>query len=200
MRSARTPTVPSRSPIHGYDTKFAMHALRLGVQGVELLTSGRITLPIPEPDLSYLRAVRRGEVELADVVEASTEAEARLLELSTSAAVPEQPDRAWVDGWLHRRHLAYWGRPDLDPSLTVAPSFGRCNVVDPAGALPHTALHRCPGGPTLRQPHTRPPRPHGPLDRHRKIGCTTRCVDPYTLGTTEHREVRGGPETVGYHS
>ena len=35
---------------HGYDTKFAMHALRLGMQGIELLTTGRITLPVPEPD------------------------------------------------------------------------------------------------------------------------------------------------------
>lgn len=34
---------------HGYDTKYAMHALRLGVQSVELLTTGRTTLPVPEP-------------------------------------------------------------------------------------------------------------------------------------------------------
>ena len=31
---------------HGYDTKHAMHALRLGLQGVELLSTGRITLPV----------------------------------------------------------------------------------------------------------------------------------------------------------
>ena len=43
---------PELVAIHGYDTKYAMHALRLGVQGVELLTTGRITLPVPEPDLS----------------------------------------------------------------------------------------------------------------------------------------------------
>jgi hypothetical protein len=29
---------------HGYDTKYAMHALRLGLQGVELLTTGRIAV------------------------------------------------------------------------------------------------------------------------------------------------------------
>jgi hypothetical protein len=44
---------------HGYDTKYAMHALRLGAQGVELLTTGRIALPAPEPDRSFLRAIRR---------------------------------------------------------------------------------------------------------------------------------------------
>ena len=99
---------PELVALHGYDTKFAMHALRLGVQGVELLSTGRITLPIPEPDLSRLRAVRRGEVDLAEVVAAVEAAETRLVELSGSASVPDQPDREWVDAWLHRTHLAYW--------------------------------------------------------------------------------------------
>lgn len=94
--------------MHGYDTKFAMHALRLGVQGVEFLTSGRISLPVPEPQLSYLRAVRRGEIELAEVVEAVVKAERRLEALREGSTVPEQPDRVWVDEWLHRTHLAYW--------------------------------------------------------------------------------------------
>ena len=85
-----------------------MHALRLGLQGIELLTTGRITLPVPEPDRAYLRAVRRGEVTLADVLARCDAAEARLRALQTSADVPDQPDRAWVDSWLHRAHLAYW--------------------------------------------------------------------------------------------
>lgn len=93
---------------HGYDTKYAMHALRLGVQGVELLSTGRITLPVPEPDRSYLRAVRAGEVELAEVVAAVDAAERRLVALRESSTVPDQPDRAWVDSWLHRSYLAHW--------------------------------------------------------------------------------------------
>jgi hypothetical protein len=35
---------------HGYDTKYAMHALRIGYQGIELLETGRITLPVGEPE------------------------------------------------------------------------------------------------------------------------------------------------------
>ncbi len=93
---------------HGYDTKFAMHALRLGVQGAELLSAGRITLPVPEPQLSELRAVRRGEVGFAQAVAAIDDAEQRLVELAGSADLPTEPDRAWVDGWLHRRHVEYW--------------------------------------------------------------------------------------------
>ncbi len=99
---------PELVAVHGYDTKFAMHALRLGVQGVELLTTGRITLPVPEPQRSSLRAVRTGAVPLAEVVEAVDDARARLVALADSPDVPPEPDRAWVDAWLHRTHLEFW--------------------------------------------------------------------------------------------
>jgi hypothetical protein len=101
---------PELVATHGYDTKYAMHALRLGYQGVELLTTGRITLPVPEPQRAYLRAIRRGEVVLDEVVEAVSAAEAELGRLKESSALPAEPDRQWVDHWLHRSHLAYWGQ------------------------------------------------------------------------------------------
>ncbi len=100
---------PELVAVHGYDTKFAMHALRLGLQGVELLTTGRITLPVPESDRAYLRAIRRGEVARDEVVAAVTDAEERLTQLRDDTDLPDEPDRAWVDAWLHRSHLAYWG-------------------------------------------------------------------------------------------
>ena len=37
----------------GYDTKYAMHMLRLGHQGVEFLESGRLFLPMREPVRSH---------------------------------------------------------------------------------------------------------------------------------------------------
>ena len=52
---------PELVAAHGYDTKYAMHAARLGVQGVELLETGRVTLPMPEPDRSRVMAIRTGE-------------------------------------------------------------------------------------------------------------------------------------------
>jgi uncharacterized protein len=99
---------PELLAAHGYDTKHAMHALRLGLQGIELLTSGRITLPVPEPDRAYLRAIRRGEVPVAEALAAIEDAQRRLADLKQSSSVPEQPDRAWVDRWLHACHLDYW--------------------------------------------------------------------------------------------
>jgi uncharacterized protein len=101
---------PELVAVHGYDTKYAMHALRLGIQGIELLTTGRITLPIPEPHRAYLRSIRRGERPLAEVVDAVSDTEARLAQLRDSQAIADQPDRRWVDDWLHRSYLNFWNR------------------------------------------------------------------------------------------
>jgi uncharacterized protein len=51
---------------HGYDTKYAMHCARLGFQGLELLNSRRLQLPIAGEPAEWLRAVRRGECPLAN--------------------------------------------------------------------------------------------------------------------------------------
>ena len=96
--------------MHGYDTKYAMHAQRLGLQGIELLSTGRITLPVPEPHRAYLRSIRRGERPLAEVLDAVSDAEARLTQLRDIPAIADQPDRRWVDEWLHRSYLDSWTR------------------------------------------------------------------------------------------
>lgn len=103
---------PELVAAHGYDTKYAMHALRLGLQGVELLSTGRITLPVPQPHRDYLRAIRRGEIPLAEVLAAVDDAERRLTRLAGSPVVPDRPDHTWVNAWLHRRHLDYWARQE----------------------------------------------------------------------------------------
>jgi hypothetical protein len=99
---------PAHRGPHGYDVKFAMHALRLGFQGIELLGAGRITLPVPEPALSQLRAVRTGGWTLAEVLDRLDDLQCELEQLTTAAHLPEEPDRAWIDGWLHRSYTAYW--------------------------------------------------------------------------------------------
>jgi hypothetical protein len=46
-----------------------MHALRIAHQGLELLSTGRITLPVGEPARSALREVRSGAVPLEEVLQ-----------------------------------------------------------------------------------------------------------------------------------
>lgn len=97
------------STVHGYDTKYAMHALRIAVQGIELLSSGRITLPVPEPERSVLRAVRSGAMELDEVLDRIDAATVQLEELSADAGLPPRPDVARVDEYLVRTYRAAWG-------------------------------------------------------------------------------------------
>ena len=59
----------------GYDTKYAMHMLRLGDQGIEFLESGRLTLPMRDPVRTHLMEVRQGRSNFSDVLAKCTELE-----------------------------------------------------------------------------------------------------------------------------
>jgi uncharacterized protein len=93
---------------HGYDTKYAMHALRIAHQGHELLTTGRIRLPIAEPDRSQLMQVRRGEVTLPDVLAQLHERSARLERAMFSEHLPDEPDYGRVDRFLIEAYRRAW--------------------------------------------------------------------------------------------
>jgi predicted nucleotidyltransferase len=85
---------------HGYDTKYAMHALRIGYQGVELLTTGRITLPMPDPGRAALREVRSGELPLDEVLADLDQITAKLTDASELPELPVQPDIAAVERFV----------------------------------------------------------------------------------------------------
>jgi hypothetical protein len=46
---------------HGYDVKYASQIIRLGHQGIELLTTGHMSLPMQPQHIEEVTAVRRGE-------------------------------------------------------------------------------------------------------------------------------------------
>ncbi len=104
-RAARTRELSSE---HGYDTKYAMHALRIAHQGLELLSTGRITLPIADPERSRLLQVRRGEVPLRDVLNRLHEQSVRLEDTMVASDLPEEPDRKAVDRFLVNAYDRAW--------------------------------------------------------------------------------------------
>ena len=93
---------------HGYDTKYAMHALRIAYQGIELLTSGRISLPVPEPERSALRAVRSGDVPLDDVLARLDRVTAELAGACDTPGLPAQSDVAAVDAFVVSAYRRAW--------------------------------------------------------------------------------------------
>jgi predicted nucleotidyltransferase len=97
---------------HGYDTKYAMHMLRLGIQGAEYMSSGAITLPIPQPEREWLVGVRRGEVELDDVLTRVGELELELNDLIESGPLPPEPDYNRANQFLVEAYQRYWEKGD----------------------------------------------------------------------------------------
>ena len=85
---------------YGFDVKYAMHAVRLGVQGIEYLTTGTITLPIPDPDRDRLLAVRAGEIPEAEALAWCEQVRDDLLNAVESSALPAKPDQGMLDDWL----------------------------------------------------------------------------------------------------
>jgi len=80
-----------RSPEGGgeVDWKYAMHMVRLGIQGIEYLRHGVISAPSLERDL--LLSIRNGAIPLDDVVKI---AEALEEQLSAIEGLPERPEYA----------------------------------------------------------------------------------------------------------
>ncbi|HEX7168856.1 MAG TPA: nucleotidyltransferase domain-containing protein [Acidimicrobiales bacterium] len=102
---------------HGYDTKYAMHAARLGFQGTELLTTRQLNLPIQGEPAEWLRAVRRGDVGFDEWWQRCLSLDAQLERMASDDAIPETCDRARIDAWSVRAHLGDWrARTDDSPS------------------------------------------------------------------------------------
>jgi predicted nucleotidyltransferase len=91
---------------YGYDTKYAMHAMRLGLQGIEYLTDRCISLPIREPDLSLCRAVRQGGMPLVDVVDKIMSVERELESLCERSTLHADFER--INAFLVEAHQAHW--------------------------------------------------------------------------------------------
>ncbi len=96
---------------HGYDTKYAMHALRIAHQGHELVSTGQISLPIAEPARTRLLEVRRGELPLPEVLDRLDAATAQLERAVHAADIPDEADRDAIDRFLITAHETSWTQP-----------------------------------------------------------------------------------------
>lgn len=93
---------------YGYDTKFASHMLRLGLQGCELLSVGTITLPMAEPDRQYVRDVKLGKYTRDECVATAFELEMRLQALIETGPVPEKSNYAAATALMIEMYQEHW--------------------------------------------------------------------------------------------
>lgn len=105
---------PELVEAHGYDTKYAMHILRIGWQGIQYARNARVMLPLSENIQMALLDVREGRVPYdefrrrADEVKGdlAAEIEGGLPEL------PDEPERSVINGFLQWAHIERWGGTD----------------------------------------------------------------------------------------
>lgn len=100
---ARKPNRPELVEAHGYDTKYAAHALRLAWQGVELAQTGTLSLPMNEAEKVLLLSIRAGDVAEAAVcsmIEASRDVLRDYVNGERTSALPEHPDYDKINRWL----------------------------------------------------------------------------------------------------
>lgn len=91
---------------YGYDTKAAMHGLRLLYECHELMTSGKITLPRPEKEM--LIEIRSGAWTLEKVLR---QAQKMFMEVENATArspLPEIVDGRAISRLVARVHLDFW--------------------------------------------------------------------------------------------
>lgn len=107
---SRVPNRPELIAAHGYDTKYASHALRLGLQGLELVTNGRLQLPMPDFHLELCMEVKRGDVDFTEALRRVDAVRAQLaaaLDLHTSP-LPDRPAMGFINEWLAEAHEKHW--------------------------------------------------------------------------------------------
>jgi len=102
------PRTRERSAVHGYDTKYAMHALRIAHQGHELLTTGGISLPVPEPERTRLMEVRRGVPTEAQILTMLDDAETALQRALERSSLQDRADQPAIDGFLIDAYERAW--------------------------------------------------------------------------------------------
>lgn len=108
LRGQRNGTRPELVDKYGYDTKYAGHIVRLGAQGIELLTTGRMTLPMKPEDRDLVLAVRTGKYTLAQVSELIIAAEDGIERAFKSSPLQLWPDRIRVEEWMMDTYLEAW--------------------------------------------------------------------------------------------
>lgn len=109
-RQSRVPKRPELIEKYGFDTKYASHAARLGLEGLELMQTGRVTLPMGASDRALVRKMKTGGMSFQDSLN-MIDAIKNTLEYFMEQKrynVPEQPDLEKINTWMMSAYLRHW--------------------------------------------------------------------------------------------
>lgn len=94
---------------YGYDTKFAYHALRLGYQGIELMTRGELSLPMDDSVRANLIAIRNGEIGQDEFLATAHRIGKKLEDAIDQNFVPEHANLPVINRVLHEVYMKEFG-------------------------------------------------------------------------------------------
>lgn len=92
----------------GYDTKYAMHVIRLLDEAKELMETGKITLP--RPNAEFLKDIRAGKVKLYDIEKLADELMREARDAQAKSPLPDTPDRKEISRRLAITYQDVWYR------------------------------------------------------------------------------------------
>jgi len=98
-QAERNPTRAELERRYGYDTKHAMHLVRLMRMGLEVLEHGE--LRVRRPDAEELRAIRGGALSYDALLAEAERLEQRMVEAAQRSSLPADTDYARVDALFH---------------------------------------------------------------------------------------------------
>jgi predicted nucleotidyltransferase len=91
---------------HSYDTKYAMHLIRLYGEALELFTDGKITFPRPEKD--FLIGIRAGAYTLSQIRELANDLESQVHAAKDKSPLPDTIDRVKVSNFISNIYMNFW--------------------------------------------------------------------------------------------
>jgi len=97
---------PEYECVHGYDSKAAMHCLRLYLECIELMREGRITLPRPERE--FLINVRQGRYTREQFEGLAESLRNQAESAAISSPLPDAVDQRSISQLIARVHRDYW--------------------------------------------------------------------------------------------
>lgn len=103
-----TPTRPELIEAYGYDTKYAMHALRLGYQGTEIMRTGKLSIPMEDWVREILIDVRNGSYTYDEVLDGLNVLEHELEVEEGLCDLPDQPDTELLREFTINAHFNHW--------------------------------------------------------------------------------------------
>lgn len=99
---------PELVEAYGFDTKYAMHMLRLGYQGLEFMETRQMTLPLHPVQRVFLMDVRLGKIPLDECNALCKHMESELENHKDNSDAPEEGNREVVEQFLVETYYNVW--------------------------------------------------------------------------------------------